>query len=49
MAALQPHCDESRTIGELGITSRDLLTTLADTVQWLAEQGHLPVRQVLGL
>lgn len=49
MAALQPHCDDSRTIGELGITSRDLLTTLTDTVQWLAAQGHLPVRQVLGL
>jgi hypothetical protein len=42
MAALQPHCDDSRTIGELGITSRDLLMTLTDTVQWLAEQGHLP-------
>jgi len=43
MAALQPHCDDSRTIGELGITSRDLLMTLTDTVWWLAEQGHLPV------
>jgi len=32
MAALQPHRDDSRTIGELGITSRDLLTTLTDTV-----------------
>lgn len=43
MASLQPHCDDSRTISELGITSRDLLVTLTDTVQWLAEKGHLPV------
>ena len=41
--ALQPHCDDSRTASELGITSRDLRVTLADTVQWLADQGHLPV------
>ena len=32
MAALQPHRDDSGAIGELGITSRDLLTTLRDTV-----------------
>lgn len=44
MASLQPHCDDSRTISELGITSRDLLVTLTDTVKWLAEKGHLPVQ-----
>jgi dihydroflavonol-4-reductase len=42
MAALQPHCDDSKTASELGITPRDLRVTLADTVQWLADQGHLP-------
>jgi dihydroflavonol-4-reductase len=43
MAALQPHCDDSRTASELGIVPRDLRVTLADTVQWLADQGHLSV------
>jgi nucleoside-diphosphate-sugar epimerase len=41
IAALQPHCDDSRTIKELGITPRDLRETLADTVRWLAAQGHI--------
>ena len=48
ISALQPHCDDSRTASELGITSRDLRVTLADTVQWLAEQGHLPVAWAAG-
>jgi dihydroflavonol-4-reductase len=48
MSSLQPHCDDSRTAGELGITARDLRVTLADTVQWLADQGHLPVAQAAG-
>jgi hypothetical protein len=26
---------------ELGITPRDLRETLADTVRWLADQGHI--------
>ncbi len=39
--ALQPHCDDSRTVSELGITPRDLRVTLADTVEWLADQGHI--------
>ena len=45
---LQPHCDDSRTISELGITPRDLRVTLTDTVQWLADQGHLrrPGKQI---
>lgn len=41
IAALQPHCDDSRTVKELGITPRDLRETLADTVRWLADQGHI--------
>jgi dihydroflavonol-4-reductase len=41
IAALQPHCDDSRTVKELGITPRDLRATLADTVRWLAGQGHI--------
>lgn len=40
-AALEAHCDDSRTASELGITPRDLRVTLADTVQWLADQGHI--------
>jgi len=42
VGALQPHCDDSRTASELGITARDLRVTLADTVQWLADRGYLP-------
>lgn len=48
ITALQPHCDDSRTISELGITPRDLRVTLADTVRWLADHGHIaatPARQ----
>jgi dihydroflavonol-4-reductase len=41
--ALRPHCDDSSTAKDLGITARDLRVTLEDTVQWLADQGHLPV------
>ncbi len=48
ISSLQPHCDDSRTASELGITSRDLGVTLADTVQWLADQGHLPVARAAG-
>jgi len=45
IAALQPHCDDSRTVKELGITPRDLRETLADTVRWLADQGHISLTQ----
>jgi dihydroflavonol-4-reductase len=45
IAALQPHCDDSRTVNELGITPRDLGETLADTVRWLADQGHISLAQ----
>ena len=41
IAALQQHCDDSRTVKELGITPRDLRVTLADTVRWLAAEGHI--------
>lgn len=40
-SGLQPHCDDSKTISELGITPRDLKVTLADTVKWLADHGHI--------
>lgn len=43
VSALQPHCDDSGTAKELGIAPRDLRMTLADTVQWLADQDHLSV------
>jgi dihydroflavonol-4-reductase len=43
IVALQPHCDDSRTVKELGITPRDLRETLADTVRWLADQGHISI------
>lgn len=42
LASLRPHCDDSRTVSELGVAARDLRVTLADTVRWLADQGHLP-------
>lgn len=41
ICALQAHCDDSRTVKELGITPRDLRETLADTVRWLAGEGHI--------
>jgi nucleoside-diphosphate-sugar epimerase len=45
ISALQPHCDDSRTAAELGITARDLRETLTDTVRWLTARGHLPAAQ----
>ena len=45
ISALQPHCDDSRTASELGITARDLRETLTDTVRWLTDQGHLQAAQ----
>lgn len=47
VAALQPHCDDSRTVTELGITPRDLRVTLFDTVRWLADQGHISPTRAL--
>ena len=46
--SLQPHGDDSRTASELGITARDLRATLADTVRWLADEGHLPAPRPQG-
>ncbi len=40
-SGLQAHCDDSMTVSELGITPRDLKVTLADTVRWLADHGHI--------
>lgn len=46
--SLQPHGDDSGTVIELGVTPRDLRVTLTDTVQWLTDQGHLPVARAAG-
>jgi dihydroflavonol-4-reductase len=43
IGALQAHCDDSRTVKELVVTPRDLRETLADTVRWLADQGHISI------
>jgi dihydroflavonol-4-reductase len=48
IGSLQAHCDGSRTVSELGVTSRDLRVTLSDTVQWLADQGYLPAARAAG-
>ena len=34
-------CEDSRTRDELGLELRPLSETLADTVRWLVEVGHL--------
>ena len=39
------HVDDTATRQELAIGRRDLRQTLADTVRWLAQQGHLTGRQ----
>ncbi|HEX8855380.1 MAG TPA: NAD-dependent epimerase/dehydratase family protein, partial [Thermoleophilaceae bacterium] len=38
-------CDDSRTRGEFGLEPRPLRETLADTVRWLVEVGHLTPRE----
>jgi dihydroflavonol-4-reductase len=38
-------CDDTRTRTELGVVPRDLQVTLADSVRWLFEQGHISRRQ----
>jgi dihydroflavonol-4-reductase len=38
-------CDDSRTRSELGLEPRPLRGTLADTVRWLVEVGHLTPRE----
>jgi dihydroflavonol-4-reductase len=37
--------DDTATRQELAIGRRELRQTLADTVRWLAQQGHLTARQ----
>jgi dihydroflavonol-4-reductase len=37
--------DDTRTRTELGIVPRDLEVTLADSVRWLYQQGHISRRQ----
>jgi dihydroflavonol-4-reductase len=39
------HCDDSKARTELGVEPRPLRETLADTIRWLIEVGHLDVRQ----
>jgi dihydroflavonol-4-reductase len=38
-------CDDTKTRQELGVAPRDLRVTLADSVRWLVEQGHISRRQ----
>jgi dihydroflavonol-4-reductase len=38
-------CDDSKTRSELGLEPRPLRATLADTVRWLVEVGHLSPRE----
>jgi hypothetical protein len=37
--------DDTGTRQELAVQRRELDQTLADTVRWLAEQGHVTARQ----
>ena len=37
--------DDTRTRTELGVAPLDLQVTLADSVRWLLEQGHISRRQ----
>jgi hypothetical protein len=37
--------DDTRTRTELGVAPRDIQVTLADSVRWLFEQGHISRRQ----
>jgi nucleoside-diphosphate-sugar epimerase len=43
--AADVHVDDTATRQELAVGRRELRQTLADTVGWLAEQGHLTDRQ----
>jgi nucleoside-diphosphate-sugar epimerase len=43
--SLEARFDDSRTRGELGFAPRDPHETLADTVRWLLEKGHITPRQ----
>ena len=45
---MRPHRDDSRTVSDLGVISRDLRVLLADTVRWLADQGQLRVARAAG-
>jgi hypothetical protein len=38
-------CDDSRTRNEFALEPRPLRETLADTVRWLHEAGHLTARE----
>ena len=38
-------CDDTKTRQELGVIPRDLEVTLADSVRWLFQQGHISGRQ----
>jgi hypothetical protein len=38
-------CDDSKTRGEFALEPRPVRETLADTVRWLHEAGHLTARE----
>jgi dihydroflavonol-4-reductase len=38
-------CDDTKTHQELGVVPRDLRVTLADSVRWLLEHGHISPRE----
>jgi dihydroflavonol-4-reductase len=38
-------CDDTKARQELGVVPRDLLVTLADSVRWLVQQGHIAARE----
>lgn len=45
MCNCDAHIDESMPKAPLGIEPRPLLTTIADSIVWLYEQGHLTAKQ----
>jgi dihydroflavonol-4-reductase len=38
-------CDDTKTHHELGVVPRELQVTLADSVRWLVQQGHITARE----
>lgn len=43
--ALDSQVDATETVEELGVTGRPLRESMADTVRWMAEAGHISQRQ----
>jgi dihydroflavonol-4-reductase len=40
-----PHCDDSETTGELGITYPNVRDALVETIEWLARTGRLSAKE----